>query len=126
MEFVRSNHACGRILRLNVADARNMPGVVDVLRAREAGTLGHAAVNRVLADMRVLPFPVLPVSEINAVGQPLAAVVATRPSIAADAAALIEAEIEPAPPWEDEAPVYRHEFRAGDVAEAFAQAAHVV
>ncbi|MGE3990029.1 xanthine dehydrogenase family protein molybdopterin-binding subunit [Pseudorhodoplanes sp.] len=126
MEFARSNHARGLIVSLNVTDAENMPGVVAVLKAPEPGTLGHAAVNRVLPHMRMLPFPVLPVAEINAVGQPVAAVVATRASIAADAAELIHAEIEPVPLWDDEEPVYRHEHRAGDVAEAFASAAQIV
>jgi carbon-monoxide dehydrogenase large subunit len=126
IEFARSNHARALIVSLNTTDAENMPGVVTVLRAPEPGTLGHAAVNRVLPDMRMLPFPVLPVAEINAVGQPIAAVVATRASIAADAAALIEAELEPVPLWEDEEPVYRHEWKAGDVAGAFERAAHVV
>lgn len=126
IEFARSNHPRALIVSLDTADAENMPGVVAVLRAPEPGTLGHAAVNRVLPDMRMLPFPVLPVSEINAVGQPIAAVIATRASIAADAAALIEAELEPVPLWENEEPVYRHEWKAGDVADAFARAAHVV
>jgi len=126
IEFARSNHARALIVSLNTTDAENMPGVITVLRAPEPGTLGHAAVNRVLPDMRTLPFPVLPVSEINAVGQPIAAVVATRASVAADAAALIEAEIEPVPLWEDEEPVYRHEHKAGDVSAAFAAAEHIV
>jgi carbon-monoxide dehydrogenase large subunit len=126
VEFARSNHARALIISLNTTDAENMPGVVTVLRAPEPGTLGHAAVNRVLPEMRILPFPVLPVAEINAVGQPIAAVVATRASVAADAAALIEAEIEPVPLWDDEEPVYRHAWKAGDVADAFAKAAHVV
>jgi carbon-monoxide dehydrogenase large subunit len=126
IEFARSNHARALIVSLNTADAENMPGVVAVLRAPKPGSLGHAAVNRVLPDMRLLPFPILPVAEINAVGQPIAAVVATRASIAADAASLIEAEIEPVPLWEDEAPVYRHRWEAGDVARAFASAGHVV
>lgn len=126
IEFARSNHPRALIVSLNTTDAENMPGVVAVLRAPEPGTLGHAAVNRVLPDMRMLPFPVLPVSEINAVGQPIAAVIATRASIAADAAALIEAELEPVPLWDNKEPVYRHEWKAGDVADAFARAAHVV
>jgi carbon-monoxide dehydrogenase large subunit len=126
IEFARSNHARALIVSLNTTDAENVPGVVAVLRAPEPGTLGHAAVNRVLPNMRVLPFPVLPVAEVNAVGQPIAAVVATRAAVAADAASLIEAEIEPVPLWEEEEPVYRHEWKAGDVAAAFASAAHVV
>lgn len=126
LEFARSNHARGLIVSMNTTDAENMPGVVAVLKAPEPGRLGHAAVNRVLPDLRVLPFPVLPVAEINAVGQPIAAVVATRASIAADAAEAIQTEIEPLPLWTDEDPIYRHEWKAGDVAGAFAAAAHIV
>ena len=126
IEFVRSNHARALIVGLNTADAENVPGVIAVLRAAEPGTLGHAAVNRVLPDMRILPFPVLPLAEINAVGQPIAAVVATRAQVAADAAALIEAELEPVPLWDGEVPVYRHEWTAGDAVRAFASAAKVV
>lgn len=125
IEFARSNHPRGRLVSLNTTDAENVPGVVAVLKAEAPGTLGHAAVNRVLPDMRLLPFPLLPASEINAVGQPIAAVVATRASAAADAAALIEAEIEPLPQWENEEPIYRHRWNAGDTDLAFASAAHV-
>jgi carbon-monoxide dehydrogenase large subunit len=126
LEFARSNHARGLIVSMNTTDAENMPGVVAVLKAPEPGRLGHAAVNRVLPDLRVLPFPVLPVAEINAVGQPIAAVVATRASIAVDAAEAIQADIKPLPLWADEEPIYRHDWKAGDVEAAFASAAHVV
>src|SRR5215204_2923802 len=57
IEFARSNHPRGRIVCLNTTDAENVPGVVSVLKAEGPGTLGHAAVNRVLPDMRLLPFP---------------------------------------------------------------------
>ena len=77
IEFARSNHPRGRILRLNTIDAENFPGVVSVMKGETPGVFGHAAVNRVLPHMRLLPFPLLPVSEINAVGQPIAAVIAT-------------------------------------------------
>lgn len=125
IEFARSNHPHGRIAKLNTIHAENLPGVVTVLKAEAPGILGHAAVNRVLPDMRLLPFPLLPASEVNAVGQPIAAVVATRATTAADAAALIEAEIEPLPLWESEEPVYRHAWNSGDVEQAFASAAQV-
>ena len=125
IEFARSNHPRGRIVKLNTIHAENVPGVVTVLKGEAPGSFGHAAVNRVLPDMRLLPFPLLPASEINAVGQPIAAVVATRASAAADAAALIEAEIEPLPQWENEEPIYRHRWNAGDTDHAFASAAHV-
>ncbi|MFN3349022.1 xanthine dehydrogenase family protein molybdopterin-binding subunit [Pseudorhodoplanes sp.] len=126
VEFARSNHARGLIVDLGIAQAAALPGVAAVLTGATLGPLGQAAVNRVLPDMRLLPFTVLPVSEIEAVGQPVAAVVAASASIAADAVALIGAEIEPLPLLEDAEPVYRHEYKAGDVGMAFANAAHVV
>jgi carbon-monoxide dehydrogenase large subunit len=125
IEFARSNHPRGRITKLNTTDAENLPGVVVVLKADGLGTFGQAAVNRVLPDMRLLPFPLLPSSEVNAVGQPVAAVVATQASVAADAAALIEIEIDPLPLWQDEEPVYRHSWKAGDVEAAFASATQI-
>jgi carbon-monoxide dehydrogenase large subunit len=125
VEFVRSNHPRGLIVSLDVAAAEAVPGVVAVLTGAMIGPVGHAAVNRVLPDMRLMPFPVLPVAEINAVGQPIAAVIATSSDAALDAAALIEAEIEPVPLWEDGEPVYRHAWTAGDVGAAFASAVHV-
>jgi carbon-monoxide dehydrogenase large subunit len=125
VEFARSNHPRGRIASLNTIHAENLPGVVAVLKAEAPGTFGHAAVNRVLPEMRLLPFPLLPSNEVNAVGQPVAAVVATRASTAADAAALIETEIDPLPLWEDEEPIYRQSWKSGDVEQALASAAHV-
>lgn len=125
LEFARSNHPRGHIRKLNTADAKQVPGVVTVLTAEVQSFLGEAAVNRVLPDMRLLPFALLAMEEVNAVGQPIAAVVATHAAAAADAAALIEAEIEPLPLWADEEPIYRHAWKSGDVDQAFASAAHV-
>ncbi len=124
VEFVRSNYPRGLIVSFDTAEAEKVPGVIAVLTASSLGPLGHAAVNRVLPDMRVLPFPVLPEMEINAVGQPIAAVIATTPAAAVDAASLVEVEIEPVPLWEDEEPIYRHSWKAGDADQAFASAAH--
>ena len=125
VEFARSNYPRGLIESIDTAEAEKVPGVVAVLTAASLGPLGHAGVNRVLPDLRVLPFPVLPENEINAVGQPVAAVIATNPAAALDGASLIEAEIEPVPLWDDEEPIYRHNWTSGDVDQAFASAAHV-
>ena len=125
VEFVRSNYPRGRIVSLDTSQAENVPGVVAVLTAASLGLLGHAGVNHVLPDLRVLPFPVLAEAEVQAVGQPVAAVVATSPAAAVDAASLVETEIEPLPLWHDEEPVYRHKWKAGDAEAAFASAAHV-
>ena len=93
VEFVRSNYPRGRIVSLDTSEAEKVPGVVAVLTAASLGALGHAGVNRVLPDLRVLPFPVLAEAEVNAVGQPMAAVVATSPAAAVDAASLVETDI---------------------------------
>jgi len=125
VEFARSNYPRGLIANIDTAEAEKVPGVVAVLTAASLGPLGHAGVNRVLPDSRVLPFTVLAENEINAVGQPIAAVIASNPAAAIDAASLIEAEIEPVPLWDDEEPIYRHDWTSGDVDQAFASAAHV-
>ncbi len=125
VEFVRSNHPRGRVLGVNKTDAEAVPGVLAVLTVDDLGPLGHAGVNRVLPDVRLLPFDVLANEEVNAVGQPIAAVVATTQAAAVDAASLVEIDIEPLPLWQDEEPIYCHHWQAGDVDAAFASAARV-
>ncbi len=125
LAFARSNHPHGLIVGLDCAEAEASPGVVAVLTGKDFAGVGEAAVNQVLPQMRHLPFPVLPALEINAVGQPVAAVIAETPLAATEAADLIVAEIEPVPLWDDEPPVYRRAWRNGDAESGFAAAAHI-
>src|SRR5919197_417087 len=85
------------------------------------------------------PMPVLARERVRYVGEPVAAVVATRPEMARDALDQLAATYEPLPAVVDPGPdgpavhaeypdnvCYRWSETVGDVESAFAQAAHVV
>ena len=75
------------------------------------------------------PHPLLAVDEVRYVGQPVAAVVGETRALAEDAAERVEVDYEPLPAVVDPragAELARWEKRSGDVAGAFAAAAHVV
>jgi carbon-monoxide dehydrogenase large subunit len=126
MAFVRSPHAHARI-----AGVRAPAGPLLVLTA--ADLVGVAAPPRidaapgaVLADV---PHPLLADGEVRYVGQPVAAVVAETRALAEDAAELVDVAYEPLEAVVDARagePLLRFERRVGDVAGAFAAAAHVV
>jgi carbon-monoxide dehydrogenase large subunit len=121
MAFVRSPHAHARV--------RGVRGALWTA----ADIAGHAAPARVdappgltLADA---PHPVLAVDEVAYVGQPVAVVVGETRAEAEDAVDRVEVDYEVLPPGIDPragAELARWEQRAGDVAGAFARAAHVV
>ncbi|MBB4018634.1 carbon-monoxide dehydrogenase large subunit [Chelatococcus caeni] len=128
VEFVRSSHARGTIAAIDTAEARAAPGVVAVFTGAELGALGEASVNPLLPDIRVPRFSVLASGTVEAVGQPLAAVIAETAAAARDAAQLVAAEIE-AMPLRDGGPddeAISHRWAAGDVEAAFAGADHIV
>ena len=144
--FLRSPHAHARVLRVDVAAARALPGVVEVFDAARLG--------RELTSLRMpLGFPsatlqknitpwVLSCSEVAFVGEAIVMVVANSRAIAEDALAAIDIEFEPLPAVHDcrlaiepHSPVVRSDAVAnvaeqlrvgfGDVDAAFAKAAHV-
>jgi carbon-monoxide dehydrogenase large subunit len=128
LEFFRSAYAGGRIVELDLAAARATPGVVAVYAADDLGELGHAAVNPLIDGIKVPPFRLLARKAVEAVGQPVVAVVARSAAAARDAAAGIHMVVDSAPPrrggTEDTA--LAHRWTAGACEEAFAAAAHVV
>lgn len=146
LAFVRSPHAHARIRSLDASAAAAAPGVLRVLTAADTIHLPRAPVNRVVADLqdlRVPPYPLLAGERVTAVGQPVAAIVATTRAAACDAAELVRVAYEPLPavvePQAALAPgaplvhpelgtnvAYRMRRGQGDVAAAFARAAHVV
>lgn len=107
--FVRSNHAHAIIRRLDVAAAKNAPGVVTVFTAADlAGRTEPLCVSgevhtperlqRELKPMdRVHRIPLLPPSCVSYVGQPVAMIVADSRHAAMDAAELVEVEYEALP-----------------------------
>ncbi len=85
VQLLRSLHAHARIVRLDLRAARQAPGVVAVATGADVRHLGPLGVNRFFQDMKIAPHPVLADGVVRAVGEPIAAVVATTPAEARDA-----------------------------------------
>lgn len=128
VDFARSPFAAGQITSIDLDAASTAPGVVAVLTGTDVAKLGDAAVNLLVPGMRVPPFPILPLHEVAAVGQPLVAVVADNAAAARDAAQAVMVEFEPRPQRQasPETQTFEQHWRTGDVDAAFASAAHVV
>ena len=101
--FVRSPHAHARIRRLDLAAARESPGVVLVVSGAETKGLGHLRPVPIVATMRLSPHPILVEDIAPSVGAPVAAVVAESASRARDAVDRVEVKWEPLPPLVDPA-----------------------
>jgi carbon-monoxide dehydrogenase large subunit len=148
--MLRSPYAHGRILAIDTAAARAMPGVLAIWTAADLDAAGYGELrsapvgrNRDGTPMRETPHPALARDRVRFVGDPLAIVVAERRDQARDAAEAIGLEIDPLPAVtlgsaalaQDAPPLYDHvpgnlllDFQFGDTAKvdaAFAQAAHV-
>ncbi len=117
--FVRSPVAHGRIVSINVSEAKAVPGVTAVFTGADfvgqvepyVGVLSH------LAGLRSAPQMPLAVDVARWTGEPLVMVVASSRAIAEDAAALVEIDIEELDPATDmeraldaDAPVIHAEF----------------
>jgi len=145
---VRSVHAHARIRSINVVDAIELDGVVEVLTGADlAGKLPDLPI-RPMGDRSVDEFnppehPVLAQDKVCYVGQPVAVVVAKNPYLARDGAELVTVDYEPFTPVvnpvdaaNEDAPVIhphlgtnvamRSVQEGGDIEKAFAQAAHIV
>ena len=150
--FLRSPLAHGRIVRCDVAAAKAMAGVLDVITGADVVAAGLEPLPCLAADLtssdgRPLAMPprhVLAVDRVRHVGEPIAMVVAESVHQARDAAEAIDltlddlpvgidpmAMIAPGAPviWPDCPGNVALDWQAGDpdaVARAFAEAAHVV
>jgi carbon-monoxide dehydrogenase large subunit len=135
MRVVRSTHAHGRIVAIDVAKARASPGVIALWTAADVADIPPIDF-RLTRIEGLEPYrqPILAKDHVRYVGEPLAVVFATDPYGAEDAGELATAEIEEspevlsaeAPPAEfsaghsTEAAIVRKGY--GDVAAAFAAA----
>ena len=139
MRIVRSAHAHGRLRAIDTAQARALRGVVAIWTAADIADLSpidfREGPNEKLAPFRQ---PVLARDMVRYAGEPVAAVFATDPYVAEDAADLVEVDIEELDAVTD-ASLPVSEFAAGlttepticrqgygDIADAFKQAATVV
>jgi carbon-monoxide dehydrogenase large subunit len=148
--MVRSRHAHGVIRGINTAASRKMPGVLAVYTGADLAAAGYGTLkcivpfnNRDGSPMRKPPRPALPADKVRFVGDPIACVIAESLWRAKDAAEAVEVDIDPLPAVtnpeaavEAGAPVLHaeapdnvaldyHYGDSGQVAEAFARAAHV-
>ena len=134
IRVLRSPHSHAEILGVDTSRARALPGVQAVLTAEDVP--GENSYGRKVKDQ-----PVLVESHVRQVGDPVAAVAATSPEIAAAAVALIGVEyrvlpavFDPIEALEVGAPLIHPDgnllredaFRRGDVEEDFARADLVV
>ncbi|AXK81108.1 xanthine dehydrogenase family protein molybdopterin-binding subunit [Pseudolabrys taiwanensis] len=139
MRIVRSAYAHGRLRAIDTAQARALRGVVAIWTAADIADLSpidfREGPNEKLAPFRQ---PVLARDMVRYAGEPVAAVFATDPYVAEDAADLVEVDIEELDAVTD-ASLPVSEFAAGlttepticrqgygDIADAFKQAATVV
>ncbi len=132
--FVRSPHAAAKIVRIDVDQARSMPGVHAVLTYHDCPVLLWER------DTYKVGQPVLAQEAVYYVGQPVVAIVAENRYLAEDAAELVRVQYEPIEPVLDmrqailETPrrVHQHaenvffhkEYSTPGFEEAFNQAAH--
>ncbi len=142
--FLRSPHAHARITSIDVAAARNAPGVVAVFTGKDVeGKVGFVPCAAALPDLKVPKYPVLAGSKVFFVGQPIAAVVASDKYKARDAVDLInvdydplEVVVDPEAAAQAGSPIIHEEFGTnvayvlqsgqGDIDAAFQQADRVV
>ncbi len=147
--FVRSDHAHGELLSIDIAEASRQPGVLRVFTGDDLARAGVGFIHRLplkgfdLGRTLDTPRPGLAQGRVRYVGEPVAMVVAETAAQAGDAAALIGVNIAPLPAVVDVeraiskgAPVIWPEapdnvairWQSGDPAAvdaAFAEAAHV-
>src|SRR5271168_1071102 len=139
MRVVRSAHAHGRIVSIDTAAARAVPGVFAVWTAADIAEVPPIDFREgSIPALDPYRQPVLAKGRVRYVGDPVAAVFATDPYIAEDAADLVAVEIEELPPILD-AQTQPGEFSPGhssevalirqgygDVEAKFRDAAHIV
>jgi carbon-monoxide dehydrogenase large subunit len=95
--ILRSSVAHGRLVAIDAAAARALPGVFAVITAAEmlAGVPKIPLRQQVLDEGLPYLQPVIADGVVRYVGEPIAVIIASDPSIAEDASALVEAEIVP-------------------------------
>ena len=96
--FVRSPFAHARIAGIDVTAARAAPGVAAVVTAADlAGRVNPIRADARFPDFHSSEWPILAGDVVRYQGEPIAAVVATSPYLAEDAATLVDVDFDPLP-----------------------------
>ena len=95
MVLVRSPHAHANIRSVDISAAESADGVVAVYTGQQlADELGSLICGWVVPDTKEVPHPPLAVDKVRCVGDAVAAIAATSPQAAADAATLVQVDYE--------------------------------
>jgi carbon-monoxide dehydrogenase large subunit len=92
--FLRSDLACAAITRIDVTEARAMPGVVAVYTWEEFNGITGPGYHSMMSEELLVP-PPLAVTDVRYVGDPVAIVVAESRYLAEDACEVIEVDYDP-------------------------------
>src|SRR5258706_1084589 len=99
MRVVRSQHAHGEIVAIDATAARAFPGVVALWTAADVSDLPPIDFRDPAAEaLKPYRQPVLAQDFVRYVGEPVAAIFASDPYVAEDAAALVTVEVAELPP----------------------------
>ena len=90
--FVRSPYASAQIVSIDTAEARELPGVVDVFVAEDLSAVGQ---RDTVTGKGKAPFPPLAIDAVLFVGDPVALVIAETRAAAEDGAELVVVDYEP-------------------------------
>ena len=131
---VRSSSAHGRLVAVDTAVAREVPGVIAVITAADLQNDPRIPVRLSVQGIDLSDHlqPVLARDRVRYVGEPVAVVVAEDPYAAEDGAELVEVDVEPEDVLLDAVNASAEQVAAdftlgyGDVEEAFARAERVV
>jgi aerobic carbon-monoxide dehydrogenase large subunit len=141
LAFARTTYPHAKIVSIDTAAAKTMPGVVTVVTGADTAQLNIPSAS-MISGQKIPPHPVLARGAVHEAGVAVGAVVAQNRALAEDAAHAIEVEYEPLPSVTDAeaalepgAPLAREELdsnvcyiatkKGGDVDKAFAQAEHI-
>jgi xanthine dehydrogenase molybdopterin-binding subunit B len=95
--IMSSPHPHARIRSISTEAARHMHGVVDILTGADTENVSMMFLQRSISELRQPRCTPLAFDEVRYVGEPVAAVLASGPAIAADARDLIDFDYEPIP-----------------------------
>ncbi|MSQ19710.1 MAG: xanthine dehydrogenase family protein molybdopterin-binding subunit [Betaproteobacteria bacterium] len=94
--LVRSVHPFARIVHINTAEAKRMPGVIGIFTAADIdGAAKPILATSKMKEYRAVPLPILAKDTVHHVGEAVVAVVATSRYLAEDALRKVEIDYEP-------------------------------
>ncbi|RLJ59511.1 carbon-monoxide dehydrogenase large subunit [Litoreibacter meonggei] len=124
--FVRSPVAFGSITELDISEALGIDGVVAAHTGADVAALGKLSVNPVIEILASMPYPILAQGEVQAVGQPVAAVLASGASQALDGCESIVLDIDDSGQPPVPKTVAKQVWSTGDATGVFADADIIV